>query len=67
MRLFINDEEYTFEENTTLEIILSHTGIINKKGIAVAVDNQVVTRNYWEHFYPKENDKIVVIKATQGG
>ena len=67
MKIYINEEPYEFDNNTTLELILADTGIINQKGIAIAVDNQVVARNYWAHFYPKAEDKIVIIKATQGG
>ena len=41
--------------------------MLEKKGIAVAVNNVVVAKNAWSGFELKENDKILVIKASQGG
>jgi sulfur carrier protein len=39
----------------------------NTNGIAAAVNNSVVPKTTWEKFQLKENDKIIIIKATQGG
>ena len=36
-------------------------------GIALAVNEKVVPKTEWEKFLLKENDKIIIIKATQGG
>lgn len=67
MNVYINDEATQVKENTTLQSLIDETEIKRKKGIAVAVDNQVVPRNQWEHFYLKEESKVVIIQATQGG
>ena len=37
------------------------------KGVAVAVNNRVVPRDKWDSFIIRENDNILIIKATQGG
>jgi len=37
------------------------------KGIAVAVNNSVKPRNNWPAYTLQPNDKITVIRATQGG
>lgn len=37
------------------------------KGIAIAVNNEVIPRLDWEETILKEHDKITIIKATQGG
>jgi len=37
------------------------------KGTAVAVNDAVVPKTEWEKYELKENDKVIIIKATQGG
>jgi sulfur carrier protein len=37
------------------------------KGTAVAVNDTVVPKTEWEKYELKENDKVIIIKATQGG
>lgn len=65
MPIFINGIEKTYFP--TLSLILEKEGILEKRGIAVAVNNQVVAKTAWNEFKLKENDKILVIKASQGG
>jgi len=50
-----------------LLLLLEKEGITDKKGIAVAVNNQVVPKSAWSDFGLKENDKVLVIQASQGG
>lgn len=52
---------------TSLLTLLKETSIAERKGIAVAVNNELVQRDCWEAHFLKENDKITVITATQGG
>lgn len=67
MNIYINDELLQIDENDTLQQVIDNVQIKRKKGIAVAVDNQVIPRNQWTHYYLKENAKVVIITATQGG
>ncbi len=67
MIVYINDDSTEIKEDTTLQTLIDTTIIKRKKGIAVAVDNQVIPRNQWEHYYLKDESKIVIIQATQGG
>lgn len=67
MNIYINDDIKQIGEDDTLQSVIDHVDIKRKKGIAVAVDNQVIPRNQWEHYYLKENAKVVIITATQGG
>ena len=55
------------ESKANLKLVLEEEGILEKKGIAVAVNNQVVSKSTWDTFELKENDKILVIQASQGG
>ncbi|WP_258928252.1 sulfur carrier protein ThiS [Flavobacterium davisii] len=38
-----------------------------QKGIAIAIDQQVIPRSQWENTTVHSNQKIIIIKATQGG
>lgn len=40
---------------------------LDKKGIAVAVNNSVVPKAEWNTYEVKSADKITIIRATQGG
>ena len=41
--------------------------MLSTTGIALAVNEKVVPKKEWEKFELKENDKVLLIKATQGG
>lgn len=47
--------------------ILKLKNLEQKKGIAVAVNNQIIPKMNWEKYTVSENDKLMVIQATQGG
>ena len=67
MTVFANNEKYNLSENATLERLLGELKLKNVTGIALAVNNVVVPRSNWDSYKLKANDKIIVIKATQGG
>jgi len=67
MTIFVNDSEVSFETATTLQEVLSALRIKNFAGVAVALNNEVVSKTELEKVVVKENDKILVICAFQGG
>ncbi len=68
MKLVVNNEVKIFSESSlNLLQLLKQLGIDRKKGIAVSVNNDVIARNQWEYIVLKENDKILIITASQGG
>ncbi len=40
---------------------------ISTNGIAVAVNNKIITKSLWEATQLSENDEVTIIQATQGG
>ncbi len=54
-------------ENSSLVKALEQNGINSQKGIAVAVNNAVIPKAEWQNKILNENDKITIIRATQGG
>ena len=67
MNVFVNNKIFDCESAVTVEQVLQKTALNDTRGVAVAVNNVVVPKNNWNNFSLKENDKVVVIKATQGG
>lgn len=68
MDVYINSEKKTFDDSITVEHLVKHQFKDDlPKGIAIAVNNQVVPRNSWKDFKLSEGNKIIIIKATQGG
>ena len=65
MFVYLNGTEKIFQPK--LYLLLEKENMLEKKGIAVAVNNQVVAKTAWANFELKENDKILIIKASQGG
>lgn len=63
--IYVNGQQKDFR--TPLQLVLEEDGFLLKRGIAVAVNNQVVPKSAWPSFELKENDKILVIQASQGG
>ncbi len=55
------------EDHCRLEEVLINLSLSNKKGMAVAVNTEVVSKNKWVEYYLKENDELIIIEAAQGG
>lgn len=67
MELIINSEKKVFDNPLTVEQLLEKQFDLLPAGIAVAVNDQVVPRSSWNTFQLNNGNKILIIKATQGG
>ncbi|GEP92960.1 sulfur carrier protein [Chitinophaga terrae (ex Kim and Jung 2007)] len=67
MEVFVNNELYAVQQGTTIAALLQFIQISSHKGIAVAVNNQVVPKNSWSDQLVSDADNITIIRATQGG
>lgn len=65
--VFVNNQACPLTAEATLFSTLEKNGITSQKGIAVAVNNTVIPKAEWQNKTLNENDKITIIKATQGG
>lgn len=52
---------------TTLADLLESKGLLDRTGIAVALDNTVVPRTEWSRTRLEEGDRILLIGASYGG
>ncbi len=66
MNIKVNNKMVTVPEGFSL-FQLAQTLELPEKGVAVAVNNQMVPRADWLDKKLAENDQVVVIKAACGG
>jgi sulfur carrier protein len=62
----INNAAHEFSKVSTLQEILNHLAV-QQSGIAVAVNNNIVTKTEWDKVTLKTSDAVLIITATQGG
>ncbi|AGA79784.1 sulfur carrier protein ThiS [Echinicola vietnamensis] len=68
MNFILNGEPFELTEgNLSLSGMLQQQQIDATRGMALAVNDQVIPKSEWDHYQVSENDKILIIKATQGG
>jgi sulfur carrier protein len=67
MIVYINNEKVTLANGASLFSLLDEKKLIQKKGIAVAVNNKVISAANWQKELLSENDKVLIISATKGG
>jgi len=67
MRVSVNDEIMDVPPGISVGALLSLLEIQSFAGMALAINNEVVSRNDWETTSLSENDKVLIIRATKGG
>lgn len=66
MELIINGENKSVAEHSTLQQIITELQI-GDKVMACAVNMEIVKKENWGSFTPKENDKIELLQFVGGG
>ncbi len=66
MTINVNNQSQSISENTSVYMLLKHLNIATN-GIAIAINNEIITKERWDRAIVEENDNITIIKATQGG
>jgi sulfur carrier protein len=66
VRLELNGETSAFPEGTTVEQVVT-TICQRPRGVAVAVNAEVVPRSTWGATVLREGDRVEVLTAAQGG
>jgi sulfur carrier protein len=68
MIVYLNNEQFEFSNAKSIaEIIANELNLNNPKGVAIAVNQEVIPKSGWDKYMIKENDRVTIIKATQGG
>jgi sulfur carrier protein len=63
----VNDQPHAVAGDATLAGLLSEIGVADRRGIAAAVNGAVVPRAEWQARGLRAGDRVLVIRATQGG
>lgn len=66
MELIINGETKNFDDNFSLQQIITDLKIEDKV-MAAAVNMEIVKKDDWGSFTPKTNDKIELLQFVGGG
>jgi sulfur carrier protein len=66
MEVKFNGEKLSIQV-TNLEELLQEKGLMEKTGIAVAINSSVVSKSNWKHTILEEYDEILLITAAAGG
>jgi sulfur carrier protein len=67
IEVFINQQQFSFSETGTLADVLPLLQIGQADGIAIALNEVVIPRGEWERHVLRAQDRVFVIRATQGG
>lgn len=67
MKVSINSKTHELPEKSSINQALKIIELSDFNGAAVAVNGEVVPRQQWNSTIININDKILVIRATQGG
>lgn len=67
LSVFVNDEPHSPAGGSTLAGLLQELGFAGRKGIAAAVNGAVVPRAQWPARALNDGDRVLLIRATQGG
>lgn len=66
MKIQINNKETEVADNCTL-VQLAQQLSLPDKGVAMAINNQMIPRTAWDTHMLQPNDSLVIIQAACGG
>ena len=68
MRVVLNGQTRELREGATVEAAVAASGAPeSRRGVAVAVDGEVVPRGEWARTTLREGQRVEVLQAVQGG
>jgi sulfur carrier protein len=67
MNIYVNNSLQEIPAHAKITDALDKLNLISLRGIAVAINNNVVPRSEWDTFPLQAEDKLTLIQATQGG
>jgi sulfur carrier protein len=68
MQIVLNGEPQELPDGATVESAVIATGVpANGRGVAVAVDREVVPRGEWSTTPVRDGQQVEVLHAVQGG
>ena len=65
--IIVNDEPRPLGSPASVAGLIAELGLEGRRGIAIAVNGSVIPRGAWPEQALREGDRVLVIRATQGG
>ncbi len=66
MTINVNNQAQHVVDNSSIVTLLEQLQIASK-GIAIAINNQIISKDHWAETSLQGGDQVTIIKATQGG
>ena len=67
MVCYVNNSPQETTDAQPLAQLLADLALAEQRGVAVAVNDEVVPRAAWAARKLREHDRVTIIRATQGG
>ena len=67
MDVIVNGEPRALPEGATVATVLAQLELPSERGIAVALDREVVPRGQWDRTVLGDGMRLEVVRAVQGG
>lgn len=67
MEVLVNNKLYAVQPGTSIAALLQFIQLPSEKGVAIAINSQVIPKTSWQDQILQTADKITIIHATQGG
>lgn len=67
MEVLVNNKLYAVQPETSVTALLQFIQLSSLKGIAVAINQEVVPKPDWPSTLLHPADNVTIIQATQGG
>jgi sulfur carrier protein len=67
MEVHVNNKLYAVQPGISVAALLQFIQLSSDKGIAIAVNSQVIPKTSWPGQILQTADHVTIIRATQGG
>ena len=67
MNVTVNKKPVELPVSAGITDLIQQLNLPSAQGIAIAVNQQVIPKSEWNTCVLKDNDEILLIRATQGG
>ena len=67
MLIKVNNESKEVATDLTVVKLVQALDLVERTGIAIAVNDTIISKQSWESHVLKERDDVLIITATQGG
>jgi sulfur carrier protein len=67
MNIIINQQSKDIPDQCSLQQLVEQVLSIPPGGLAIAIDQNIISQSDWSSYILQPSDKVMLIRATQGG